>query len=240
MKKVSLDHVSQCALIFSVFFLTAFAGTLLLHAQESSFHGAPASARQVKNPYAGQVRAVRAGKGVYTHNCGACHGNTGQGAGNVPPLVHGAVQTTPDGEIFWYITRGDASNGMPSWAALPERQRWEVVAYVKSLNNPPPAGAPTKAPVAQAIKAKKSTAPPPEAPFTDYRFEEPGTVRHIKGHRPSCALCHRVGHRRTQSCRAASECLAESSEGLQSGAVCDRVEQSAHHPDRSQRRFFPG
>jgi glucose/arabinose dehydrogenase len=180
MKKVSLDHVSQCALICSVFFVTAFAGTRLLYAQESSFHGAPASARQVRNPYAGQVQAVRAGKSVYTHNCGACHGNTGQGAGNVPPLVHGAVQTTPDGEIFWYITRGDVSNGMPSWAGLPEKQRWEVVAYVKSLNRPAPPGAETNAPMAQATSAKKSTAPPPEAPFTDYRFEKPGTVRHIK------------------------------------------------------------
>ena len=76
----------------------------------------PASAREVKNPYVGQAQAVLNGKSVYATNCSACHGNTGQGAGNVPPLTQGAVQTTSDGEIFWYITQGDVNNGMPSWA----------------------------------------------------------------------------------------------------------------------------
>jgi mono/diheme cytochrome c family protein len=25
-------------------------------------------------------------------------------------------------------------NGMPSWSRLPEQQRWQIVSYVKSLN----------------------------------------------------------------------------------------------------------
>ena len=180
MKKLSLDPLSRLVVISGVSFLMAGACNPMLQAQGTTFHGAPASAREVKNPYAGEVQALRAGKSVYTRNCGSCHGNTGQGAGNVPPLVHGAVQTTPDGEIFWYVTKGDVENGMPSWAGLPEKQRWEVVAYVKSLNSPGSAGGQANAPMAQATIAKRSTAPPPEAPFTDYRFEKPGTIRHIK------------------------------------------------------------
>ncbi len=178
MKKPVFDRVSRGALIIS-FFLATSALSPLAQPKRTSFHNAPASAREVKNPYVGQAQAVLNGKSVYATNCSACHGNTGQGAGNVPPLTQGAVQTTSDGEIFWYITQGDVNNGMPSWAGLPEKQRWEVVAYVKSLKTLQPASAPT-VPAALSTPAKQSTAPPPKAPFTDYRFESPGTTRHIK------------------------------------------------------------
>jgi glucose/arabinose dehydrogenase len=182
MKKLPMIQFSSYGSTLFFSFLAISASSGILHAQTTSFHNAPASAQDVKNPYAGQAQAVRAGKDVYIHNCGACHGNTGQGAGNVPPLAHGAIQTTPDGAIFWYITQGDTNNGMPSWAGLPEKQRWEVVTYLKTLNqvqagNANPALA--QASLAPASVAKKSTAPPPQAPFTDYRFEKPGTIRHI-------------------------------------------------------------
>lgn len=155
-----------------------FAGSIVLQAQNSSFHNAPASAEQVKNPYAGQAQAARAGKTVYSSNCGACHGNTGQGSGNVPPLSRGVLQTSSDGVIFWYITQGDKDNGMPSWSAMPEKERWEVITYLKTLKHAQP-GAANPAAVA-ASAAKKSAAPPPKAPFTDYRFEKPGVSRHIR------------------------------------------------------------
>ena len=151
---------------------------VLLHAQNSSFHNAPADAQKVNNPYKGQAKAAVAGKAVYTRNCGACHGIGGKGTGNVPPLVGGAVQSAPAGAIFWYITRGDQDNGMPSWAAMPEQQRWEVISYVQSLKDAPvPSG---KAEVPESnIATTDSSAPPPNPPFTDYRYEMPGTVHHI-------------------------------------------------------------
>ena len=179
MKNSSLELIFQRALIFSFSILTTLAVSPALEAQNTPFHNAPPSAREVQNPYAGQAPEVLAGKSVYTRNCGACHGNTGQGAGNIPPLTHGEAQKASDGELFWYITQGDVNNGMPSWASLPEKQRWEVVAYVKSLNTPRSDSAPT-APAAESTTARPSTAPPPKAPFTDYRFETPGTVHHIK------------------------------------------------------------
>jgi len=145
----------------------------------ASFHNAPASARAVKNPYVGQAEAVQAGKTVYTRNCGACHGIAGRGTGNVPPLARGPAQSATDGEIFWYVTRGDADNGMPSWAQLPEKQRWEVITYLKSLKNAASGSAHESSEVAEPTTTKKSTAPPPKAPFTDYRYEKPGTIRHI-------------------------------------------------------------
>jgi glucose/arabinose dehydrogenase len=67
---------------------------------------------------------------------------------------------------------------MPSWASLPEQQRWQVVTYIKSLTGSQPESAPVAGSTAPT-NVVKSNAPPPTAPFTDYRFEKPGTVRHI-------------------------------------------------------------
>src|SRR3984893_18154058 len=170
MTRSSCSHRAHVVVMFWSSVLAISASSAFLHAQSTSFHHAPASAQQVKNPYAGQAQATLAGKAIYAHNCGACHGNTGQGAGNVPPLARGTAQTASDGAIFWYITQGDVNNGMPSWAGMPAKQRWEVVTFLKSLNNPQPGGsaAGTAAPHPAAIK--KSTAPPPHPPFTDYRL----------------------------------------------------------------------
>ena len=149
-----------------------------LFAQDVTFHHAPASARATKNPYAGQAEAVQAGRRIYTRNCGACHGRGGAGNANIPPLVTSEVQSTADGAIFWYITRGDKDNGMPPWAALPEEQRWQVISYIKSLRKGQPTDS-EKAEVADSSGVVASTAPPPQPPFTDYRYEKPGTFRHI-------------------------------------------------------------
>jgi len=157
-----------------------------LLAQNAAFHNAPASAKAEKNPYSGHADAVAAGKALYSSTCITCHGPAGQGTGNVPPLAQGTAQTASDGELFWYITRGDVASGMPSWKSLPEEQRWQVVAYIKSLGNAPPSTATSAAATSTASStdtvaavAATSSAPPPTLPFTDYRYENPGTVHHI-------------------------------------------------------------
>ena len=107
-----------------------------LVAQDVHFHNAPASSNQLKNPYAGQPSAAAAGARVYATNCGSCHGVKGRGTGNIPQLSEGPTQSASDGEVFWFITNGAVDNGMPSWASLPERQRWQIVTYLKSLKGP--------------------------------------------------------------------------------------------------------
>ena len=126
-------------------------------AQDASFHGAPASALQEKNPYPGQDQAA-AGKTIFARTCATCHGPAGAGTGNVPSLANGPVQTAPDGAIFWYITKGDVDNGMPSWQGMPQEQRWQVIAYIKSLKSSSAANADVPA----AASVVKSTAPPPK------------------------------------------------------------------------------
>ena len=154
--------------------------TLFLLAQNTSFHNAPSSAQQTKNPYAGQTAKATSGKQIYDSSCSSCHGVNAQGTGNVPPLSTGPAQAASDGEIFWYITKGDLNNGMPSWASMTADQRWEVITYIKSLKNSPAANqAASNVPVTPATRTT-STAPSPKAPFTDYRYESPGTTRWIR------------------------------------------------------------
>lgn len=156
----------------------AFLNSLALpaEAQDAHFHNAPASSAQQKNPYSGQQTAIAAGAKLYSTNCSSCHGVGAGGTGNIPPLSRGAAQTVPDGEVFWFITTGSVANGMPSWAQLPEQQRWEIVAYLKSLKG---GKAPKTVSLPQNYKPIATTAAPPAAPFTDFRFEEPGTTRKI-------------------------------------------------------------
>src|SRR5215475_248768 len=150
-----------------------------MQAADNPFHDAPASAKAIKNPLAGQQAAIDAGKTVYARNCLSCHGKTLKGTGNVPSLVDGQLKGVTEGEIFWFITKGDRDNGMPSWAFMPEEKRWQVVSYVDAVasGNATPVGsvaAPAAEPTGAALKDTS-----PNAPFTDFRFQNPGTVRKI-------------------------------------------------------------
>jgi len=148
-----------------------------LPAQDAHFHNAPTSSVQLKNPYAGQQPAIAAGAKLYATNCAACHGARGQGTGNIPAVAQGVTQTILDGEIFWFITTGSVNNGMPAWGSLSEQDRWQIVSYLKSLKNSENAQN-TGGPVAEFAPVK-TNAPPPQPPYTDFRFEKPGQIRKI-------------------------------------------------------------
>jgi len=145
-----------------------------LKAQNSRFHDAPASAGESKNPYAGQRPAAEAGAKLYAANCAACHGQTGQGTGNIPMLAGGPAQSANDGEVFWFITNGDLNSGMPSWKQLSDQERWQLVTLIKSASW-------SLVPAAAGAKSAPGAigAPPPNPPFTDFRFEKPGNIRKI-------------------------------------------------------------
>ena len=101
-------------------------------AHESHFQDAPASAAGMANPYQGQATAAAAGKKLYGQNCAQCHGANLQGMGPAPALDSPAIKSAKPGELFWFITTGKASTGMPSWSALPKNQRWQIVTFLQS------------------------------------------------------------------------------------------------------------
>jgi glucose/arabinose dehydrogenase/cytochrome c5 len=143
-------------------------------ADPSDFHHAPHSAATLENPYRGQAPAAQAGSKLYATYCAACHGRSAEGTGNIPALAHGRVQKVADGEVFWFITKGSNSGAMPSWASLPEQQRWQLVTYLKTL-----VSAPSISTAPSAATMTPITAPPPPPPFTDFRLELPGAMHKI-------------------------------------------------------------
>ena len=168
--------VRSFSLALAICFIALFSPSRLA-AQDAHFHNAPASSAHLENPYAGQQAAVAAGAKLYVTNCAACHGANGQGTGNIPPVSEGPTQTVPDGEVFWFTTTGSVKNGMPAWASLPEEQRWQIVTFLKSLKNSKIAE--KSEPVSPAAAPVPTNAPPPQPPYTDFRFEQPGKTRKI-------------------------------------------------------------
>jgi mono/diheme cytochrome c family protein len=99
----------------------------------TAFQAAPPSAQQVANPFEGQSDAVKAGAKLYRQHCAQCHGENQQGLNTAPGLRSPAVQQAPPGVLFWFLRNGNVRRGMPSWAGLPDQQRWQLVSYLKKL-----------------------------------------------------------------------------------------------------------
>ena len=97
---------------------------------------APADAKAMKNP----VKGVGSAKKAVDTNCVTCHGATGKGDGAaaaaLPPpkpadWTSAKVQAQSDGELFWKISNGRGA--MPPWKHLPDKERWEIVNYIRTL-----------------------------------------------------------------------------------------------------------
>src|SRR5438309_9395522 len=91
---------------------------------------------------------ANAGKAVYERKCLLCHGEKGDGKGPAAELLVPAprdftrglykIRTTAskapsDRDLFRIITDGMPGTSMPSWAVLPDKDRWNLVAYLKTL-----------------------------------------------------------------------------------------------------------
>ena len=91
---------------------------------------------------------ANAGKAVYEAKCLLCHGEKGDGKGAGAELllprprdftkglykIRSTENRTPaDRDIYRMITEGMPGTSMPGWAVLPERDRWNLVAYLKTF-----------------------------------------------------------------------------------------------------------
>jgi mono/diheme cytochrome c family protein len=96
---------------------------------------APASARSLKNPFAGNRLAAQAGRKLFLRHCAECHGQQGYGMGRAADLHSPAVQSAPPGALFWAIRNGRLPKGMPAWSGLPNQQIWQLVTFVETLKD---------------------------------------------------------------------------------------------------------
>jgi mono/diheme cytochrome c family protein len=112
----------------------AMAALMCLAAADGSWlRDVPEADRKRANPFAGQADAVAAGGRLFADHCAKCHGDDAGGRRKRPSLRSDRVQHATDGEIFWLLKNGNLRKGMPTWASLPEPERWQVITYVKSL-----------------------------------------------------------------------------------------------------------
>jgi DMSO reductase family type II enzyme heme b subunit len=97
---------------------------------------------------AAQAGDATAGKAVYELKCMGCHGDKGDGKGAAAELLMPRprdftsglykIRTTAnkvptDQDLFRIITDGMPGTSMPSWAVLPDKDRWNLVAYIKAF-----------------------------------------------------------------------------------------------------------
>ena len=95
-----------------------------------------------------QAGDANAGKAVYQLKCVGCHGEKGDGKGPAAELLVPQprdftsgiykIRTTAgkapsDQDLFKVITDGMPGTSMPSWAVLPDKERWNLVAYIKAF-----------------------------------------------------------------------------------------------------------
>lgn len=86
------------------------------------------------NPESGD-RAARAGAQLYRNECAKCHAADGGGLHGRPPVISDRISSATDGDLFWLMTNGSPWHGMPPWNMLPAAQRWQLVAYLRALND---------------------------------------------------------------------------------------------------------
>jgi len=118
-------HLIACA---------SFAASLALAADLGVAHAQPGDAN--------------AGKAMYERKCAGCHGDKGDGKGPAAELLVPKprdftkglykIRTTAnkvpaDQDLFKIITDGMPGTSMPSWAVLPDKDRWNLVAYIKTF-----------------------------------------------------------------------------------------------------------
>ncbi len=90
-------------------------------------------AAAMSNPLEGQQAAQRAGAKLFGRECAACHGKNGAGGlGKAPPLRQKEIYDAPPGALFWILRNGSLNRGMPSFAHLPEPERWQIITWLKA------------------------------------------------------------------------------------------------------------
>jgi alcohol dehydrogenase (cytochrome c) len=89
----------------------------------------------VRNPLAGNPAAADEGARLFAATCQACHGAAAQGDRDrgAPPLVGGLSRGNDDADLFRTIRSGVPGTQMPPFAALTDEQVWQVVSYLRTL-----------------------------------------------------------------------------------------------------------
>jgi len=112
-------------------------------AQEPAARGEP---RPAKNPLEGNAQAISTGGGMFRTRCAGCHGPDARGYLG-PDLTGFWAAGGTDDRMFDIVRRGVPGTEMPPAdpQRVPDKEIWQVLAYVRTLNAvpiAPPSGDP--------------------------------------------------------------------------------------------------
>ena len=124
---------TRLLLVTLIAFAIILPACLIAEADGKWLHRVPDEDRARTNPYAGQPQAAAAGKVIFGENCAKCHGSDANGLHNRPSLRSERIRHATDGDLAWMLKNGNPYKGMPPWSSLPEQQRWQIIAYLRTL-----------------------------------------------------------------------------------------------------------
>jgi mono/diheme cytochrome c family protein len=99
-------------------------------------------APSTKNPVPATPATWKAGLAHYKENCLVCHAAPGVDAGELaaglnpsaPELTLPRVQARPDGELFWIVSNGIRTTGMPAFSPTHKPEEiWHIVSFMRHL-----------------------------------------------------------------------------------------------------------
>lgn len=116
------------------FLACSLATAVALAATSNRWSHVPVKDHLRANPVAANPESVAAGGLIYQEHCLDCHKAGARGDGRKrPSLLTPQVRMATDGDVEWFLRQGDLGHGMPSWSSLPQTQRWQLIVYLRSL-----------------------------------------------------------------------------------------------------------
>jgi cytochrome c oxidase cbb3-type subunit III len=101
---------------------------------------APVHAADDRNPYAGDVKAAKAGQYEFRINCALCHGLGAHGGGRGPDLTRAQKKHAhSDAELFQVISNGIPGTVMPAngtngqGVGMTDEEIWQIITYIRSV-----------------------------------------------------------------------------------------------------------
>jgi mono/diheme cytochrome c family protein len=98
------------------------------------YQRAPEKFQQMPNPLAGDTHAIEIGRRLFDRSCASCHVPDSNGRSKGPHLKAEGLHDASPGALFWVIKSGNAAKGMPGFSQLPDKQKWQIVTYLGSLD----------------------------------------------------------------------------------------------------------
>ncbi|MFT6165415.1 MAG: mono/diheme cytochrome c family protein [Vicingaceae bacterium] len=134
------------------------------YAYPNTNEGYEMAGQQLSNPLLLTEKTIKEGQKLYTSFCAHCHGKKGLGKGSIQNAIYGAVPSYADetpnrrgnrsmkelteGHIYHTIMFGLNAMG-PHSSLIRENDRWEIVAYVQTLQGKDPLANKTEQPIAE-------------------------------------------------------------------------------------------